>query len=61
MENKFYDGRESSLTKYYCIRSKLTVFKKFLTFPFKLISMIVYWWKFNHTVSYQLDYLTGFL
>ena len=33
-ENKFYDRKESSLTKYCRIRSKLTVFLKFLTFPF---------------------------
>ena len=26
LENKFYDRKESSLTKYYSIKSKLTVF-----------------------------------
>ena len=31
-KNKFYDRKESSLTKHYRIRSKLTIFKKFLTF-----------------------------
>ena len=34
-ENKFYDRKESSLTKYYCTKSKLTVIPKFLTFSFK--------------------------
>ena len=34
-ENKFHDRKESSLTKYYCIRRKLTVIKTFLTFSFK--------------------------
>ena len=29
----FYDKKQSSLTKYYCIRSKLTVFKNFLRSP----------------------------
>ena len=33
--NKVDDRQENSLTKYYCIRSKLTVFKKCLMFPFK--------------------------
>ena len=33
-ESKFYDRKESSLTKYYCIRSKLRVFLKFFTFSF---------------------------
>ena len=38
--NKLYGRKESFLTKYYCIRSKLTVFQKFLTFSFKAISII---------------------
>ena len=29
---KFYKRKESSLIKYYCIKSKLTVFLNFLTF-----------------------------
>ena len=33
MEIKFYDRKESSLTKYYRIRSKLTVFENFLRSP----------------------------
>ena len=37
LENKLYDRKESSLTKCYCIRSKLTVLKKFLMFPFKTV------------------------
>ena len=40
-ENKFYDRKESSLTKYYRIRSKLTVFFKFLTFYFKKLNKLV--------------------
>ena len=35
-QNKFYDRKESCQTKYYRIRSKLTVFKKFLTFSFNI-------------------------
>ena len=33
LETKFFDGKESSLTKYFRIRIKLTVFTKFFTFP----------------------------
>ena len=33
--NKIHDKKASSLIKYYCIRSKLAVFKEFLMFPFK--------------------------
>ena len=33
-ENNLYGRKESYLTKYYSIRSKLTVLWKFLTFPF---------------------------
>ena len=36
-ENKFYDRKESCLTKYYCIRGKLIVAEKFLTFSFKFL------------------------
>ena len=48
LENRFYDRKESSLTKYYCIRSKLTVFQKFIVFAFKktwkeVIKMSKYW------------------
>ena len=32
-ENKLYDRKESSLTKYYCVRSKLTVSENFLRSP----------------------------
>ena len=34
-ENKFYGRKESPLTKYYCMRSKLAVFQKFM-FPFNI-------------------------
>ena len=40
LENKFYQRKERSLTKYYCIRSKLTVFLKFLTFPFNMFPAV---------------------
>ena len=33
-DNKFNDRKENPLTKYYCVRGKLTVFKKIPTFPF---------------------------
>ena len=33
-DNKFNDRKENPLTKYYCVRRKLTVFKKIPTFPF---------------------------
>ena len=33
--------KESSLTKYYCIRSKLTVFKSFLRSPLSLKELIL--------------------
>ena len=36
LENKFYDRKEGSLAKYYCMKSKVTVSEKFLTFHFKL-------------------------
>ena len=36
-ENNFYGRKESSLSKYDSIRSKLIVFWKLLPFPFKLI------------------------
>ena len=32
-ENNLYNRKESSLTKYYGIRSKLTIFVKLFTFP----------------------------
>ena len=35
-ENKFYDRKESYLTRYYCITSKLTAFEKFITFSFQV-------------------------
>ena len=31
------EKKVSSLTKFYCTRSKLTVFQKFLTFPFNML------------------------
>ena len=37
LENKCFDRKEDSMTKCYCIKSKLTVFWKFLTFSFKII------------------------
>ena len=40
LKNKFHDRKESSLTKYYRIRSKLTVFEKCLTLSFKDIKLI---------------------
>ena len=36
LENKFYDKKESALTKYYLIRSKLAVFLKLRTFSFNI-------------------------
>ena len=39
-EIKFYDRKESSLTKYYRIISKLTVFYKFLTFFLKYMTQL---------------------
>ena len=39
-KNKFYGREESSLTKY-LIRSKLTFLKKFLTFSYKIATVLV--------------------
>ena len=41
LDNKLYDRKESSLAKYYRIRSKLAVFKKFITFTLNVKLLIL--------------------
>ena len=42
-ENKFYDRKESLLTKYHCIRSKLTA-KNFLRSPLRFTNIRLLLW-----------------
>ena len=55
LENEFYCEKESPLTKYYRIRSILTVFKNFFTFFNDVVLVFIV--NFKHIILFFLVFL----
>ena len=56
LENEFYCEKESPLTKYYRIRSILTIFKNFFTFGFNGV-VLVFIVNFKYIIQFFLVFL----